>query len=416
MLKQNKRISHYVLKQEIGSGGFGKVYLGKDLNTGQRVAIKMIPNSLIVSSKREIEIMRSLKHENIVELYDDVKTTDQTYLFLEYCQGGDLKDLIEASQGLSETKARFFLKQIVEALKYLKTVRIIHRDLKPANILLDSEHNVKIADFGLARILDPDSLAKTILGTLLYMAPELMKKKELQDSIEKYGIKADIWSVGCIVYELIKGQRLFRDCTQSELKGRIQETIEKKTFLEPQVFSEVCMDFLVKVIAYEDKRMNFDEFCRHPFVTGLPGISRTLLFRGEVDYRNEISQQIKENQRIVVDYSNAVSFLRDEGLDVNFLLSLKACQMLSSIPMNKSTAGLFAEHFVFIDPNTNFELVSTKKIAQEIINAALEVYENYAGHWNRKALFKAALALIAVLKDNYLIMKLADAFRSCIDE
>lgn len=414
MPKESKRIGNYIIKQSIGRGGFGEVFFGKDLVTKRDVAIKVIPNQKLgANSIREIDILRSLKHENIIELYDDHKTENQTYLFLEYCEGGDLQGLIERSRGLSEAKTRFYLKQVAEALKYLKGFNIIHRDLKPANILLNSENCVKLADFGLARTLDPDSLACTVLGTPLYMAPELMKKLSSQNNNEKYGRKVDIWSLGCIVYELIKGERLFQAASQGELERKIEEKIKSKSFLDPTIFSEICMDFLSNVITTEDQRLSYNQFIQHPFVTGLPAIPKPIRLKGETDPIQELREKTQMLESKALEFSKALLNLRALEFQVNILLDVKACELLSSVKLSPETAHLYSQHFNRIR-QIDFHQVTSKKIAEAVILTAVEIYEKFKTDREYKDYFKAALALLAVLKDNYFIIKLVNAFNSCI--
>lgn len=192
--RNTKQVSHYLLKEVLGNGNFGTVYRGKDLNTNEIRAIKMIlaKNVLKPQEKkalsREIQIMRNLDHENIVKLYDYLETMNHHYLVLEYCSGGDLSQ----KRGSGEEYTVILLRQLVSALKVLQANNIIHRDLKPANILLSDrspDAKIKLADFGLARQISENSLAKSKLGTPYYMAPEVINLRDNQN--DRYSERAD---------------------------------------------------------------------------------------------------------------------------------------------------------------------------------------------------------------------------------
>lgn len=414
MPKKGSRVSHYILKKEIGQGSFGKVFLGKDLRTQETRAIKVILNSkLDPQSPREIEIMKTLKHENIIQLYENLKSKEYTYLILEYCSGGDLQQKIEEKKGMSESSARFYLRQIADALHYLKEKRIIHRDLKPANILLNSDNILKLADFGLARMLDPESMANTFLGTPLYMAPEVMKKIANKNSSERYDRKADIWSVGCIVYELIKGERLFQAESQVELKQIIQKKIESRDFLDPNIFSEVCMDFLSKIIVMPEKRMNFDSFYEHPFVTGLPSLNKFISLHGEQDTELRESKDKTEKLKLAKRFSKAVIQLRN--FKASNLLDFKACQLLQALDLSIELKISYTEHFSQIKSIDCSKITSTR-IAEDVLLTVLNLWEHSITQPSLpKHFFKHALDLIAPLRPTYTLLNLKKALSNKLD-
>ncbi|RQM27705.1 hypothetical protein B5M09_008031 [Aphanomyces astaci] len=206
MEKKQAVVGDYVVTARIGSGSFAIVYKGYHKVTNVPVAVKAINKTklnpkLLENLESEISIMRQINHPNIVKLYDIKKTDKHIYLMLEYCDGGDLQHFIKKQPNgvVTEATARHFLRELADGLHVLWSLNLIHRDLKPQNLLLtepSATSSLKIADFGFARHLESTSLAETLCGSPLYMAPEILQ-------FQKYDNKADLWSVGTILYEMV---------------------------------------------------------------------------------------------------------------------------------------------------------------------------------------------------------------------
>ncbi|OMJ67274.1 hypothetical protein SteCoe_35612 [Stentor coeruleus] len=333
-MKNTKKrvVGHYVLKKEIGFGTYGRVYLGEDLSINEIRAIKKISNSQLVNPRfkealeREISIMKRLHHKNIVKLYDYIATSTSTYLVMEFCEDGDMKKLI--SQAIGEQKAVFFLRQIISALKILKENKVVHRDLKPANILITGDSIIKIADFGLARTIDPESLAKTFAGTLAYMAPEVFDAKI---NNERYDYRADIWSVGCILYELITGIKPFNPPDVSRIKTSINSSLKSENFLNSPEFSPSCKDFLKKIFQIDpNNRINFEEFCNHELVTGIPTLAE---FNDYSLPCFEVYPQICEEKE-ALEFADTVIQV-EKLVRYPFILYMKACELLRPFLYNE---------------------------------------------------------------------------------
>ncbi|CAN0575524.1 unnamed protein product, partial [Ectocarpus sp. 12 AP-2014] len=177
-------ISNYDIGKEIGSGAFGTVNIGEDRTTGEKVAVKCISKSRIQRSnmgsqvKREITTMKALHHPNIVSIKEVLMSNTHLYLVLEYAGGGELFTKIASQGKLPEKVSKRYFKQIMDGVRFCHNRYICHRDIKPENILLDSDDNVKIADFGFASIMEPDvgvmQKMSTMCGTTQYMAPEIV--------------------------------------------------------------------------------------------------------------------------------------------------------------------------------------------------------------------------------------------------
>eukprot|EP01034_Spumella_vulgaris_P029397 gene29397-36446_t len=213
-------ISRYDVIREIGKGGFSTVYQCRHKVTKVDYAVKVVdlrplrlrerfnPTRL----KREVEIMRRLKHPNIVQFIEVYEDSDYLMMVLEYCPGTELFDVILAKSKFSEVEARPIFAQIAKALFYLHSLNIIHRDIKPENILLHKDLNpatgepvAKLLDFGLSKNAGAGgSAGKTFVGTPCYLAPEVEQTQKGGGST--YGLAADCWSLGAVLYVMLVGR------------------------------------------------------------------------------------------------------------------------------------------------------------------------------------------------------------------
>ncbi|KAF8127635.1 Pkinase-domain-containing protein [Boletus edulis] len=204
----------YLLLQTVGEGEFGKVKLGLHSQWGEEVAVKLIRRGNIDSSvrmskvEREIEVLRTLKHPNIVRLYDVIETDKYIGIILEYASGGELFDHILAHRYLKEKDAAKLFSQLISGVWYIHQKKIVHRDLKLENLLLDRNRNIIITDFGFANRFEhrADDLMQTSCGSPCYAAPELVISEGLY-----VGSAVDIWSCGVILYAMLAGYLPFDD-------------------------------------------------------------------------------------------------------------------------------------------------------------------------------------------------------------
>ena len=206
-MEGEKKIEKYQfsLKKQLGQGSYATVYLGREIETGQPVAVKVIDKKIFSNAynvkniQSEIDIMKKVSHQNIVQLFDIYQTTNNMYSVTELCQDGDLLKLLHKKKRIPEREAKNYLRDIMNGAKYLHKSGIIHRDLKPANILLH-QSTCKLSDFGFAKSLkSEEAVMKSIVGTPLYMSPQILKKG-------KYTAKSDLWSIGLIYYEMLHGR------------------------------------------------------------------------------------------------------------------------------------------------------------------------------------------------------------------
>jgi len=196
----------------IGSGAYGVVCAASDTRTNKKVAIKKITGAFgdLIDAKRilrEVRMLMHLKHPNVCDLQDMIPPQSQhnfkdVYLVLEYMET-DLHKIIYSKNTLTQQHYQYFTYQLLRGLKYIHSAGIIHRDLKPSNILLNSNCDLKICDFGLARSNQDENSMTQYVVTRWYRAPEIMVCDEFYDT------KVDVWSVGCILAEMIKTSPLF---------------------------------------------------------------------------------------------------------------------------------------------------------------------------------------------------------------
>ncbi|KAI6176924.1 Non-specific serine/threonine protein kinase [Aphelenchoides bicaudatus] len=254
----------YNKKDLIGHGAFAVVYRGKYRTKNVEVAIKAVAKKNLAKAKtllqKEIKILtdlKSLKHENLVALLKCVETSQFVYLIMEFCNGGDLADFLHAKGAINEATIQHFFKQIAQAIEAINKRGIVHRDLKPQNILLCNppgrtnppihEIVVKLADFGFARFLSDGVMAGTLCG---YMAPEVIMSLQ-------YDSKADLWSIGTIMYQCLTGKAPFVAQTPQALKN----------YYERNHCSANLADLLLKLLKRNAKdRIDFNDFFNHKFL------------------------------------------------------------------------------------------------------------------------------------------------------
>ncbi|CAK9164108.1 unnamed protein product [Ilex paraguariensis] len=216
-------MERYELGRLLGQGTFAKVYYARSLKTGQSVAIKVVDKEkvlrvgLVDQIKREISVMRLVRHPNIVQLFEVMATKAKIYFVMEYAKGGELFDKV-AKGKLKEDVARKYFQQLINAVDFCHSRGVYHRDLKPENLLLDENENLKVSDFGLSAFAESkrqDGLLHTTCGTPAYVAPEVINRKGYD------GVKADIWSCGVILFVLLAGYLPFHDSNLMEMYRKI---------------------------------------------------------------------------------------------------------------------------------------------------------------------------------------------------
>lgn len=219
-----RKVGKYEVGRTIGEGTFAKVKFAQNTETGESVAMKILDRSTIVKHKmvdqikREISIMKLVRHPNVVRLYEVLASRTKIYIILEFITGGELFDKIVHRGRLSEVEARRYFQQLIDGVDYCHSKGVYHRDLKPENLLLDSQGNLKISDFGLSALPEEGvGLLKTTCGTPNYVAPEVLSHKGYT------GAMADVWSCGVILYVLMAGYLPFDEIDLTSLYSKIEK-------------------------------------------------------------------------------------------------------------------------------------------------------------------------------------------------
>ncbi|KAA6381805.1 MAG: putative Serine/threonine-protein kinase TIO, partial [Streblomastix strix] len=253
--------SKYIILRVIGEGSFGRVFQGRLKYSGHVVAMKYISKygkGKDASFLGEVEVLRSLEHENIIQFLDYFETDNDFVVVTEFGQG-DLSKLLEEDKNFSETEIHWISRQLIYALKYLHDKNITHRDLKPQNILIDSNGTIKLCDFGFARILDQKSgVMNSVKGTPLYMAPEII------NGGKSYDWRSDLWSLGALLYELFVGKPPF----VAESYGQLIHVLNSTEVFYPSNITEQFASFLRGLLQKDpDKRFTWSELLKHSFIT-----------------------------------------------------------------------------------------------------------------------------------------------------
>ncbi|CAF3583040.1 unnamed protein product [Adineta steineri] len=247
----------YTLGATIGTGHFAVVKLARHVFTQKEVAVKVIDKTKLDDISKahlfqEVMCMKLVQHPNVVRLYEVIDTPNKLYLILEFGDGGDMYDYImKHANGLNESTARRYFRQICRALKYCHEMRVCHRDLKPENLVFfEKQGVVKLTDFGFSNQFSPGKKLLTSCGSLAYSAPEIL----LGDPYDATAI--DIWSLGVILFMLVTGRAPFQEANDSETVMMILDCCYK---LPPNISSE-CQNLVHRMIVREpEKRATLDE-------------------------------------------------------------------------------------------------------------------------------------------------------------
>ncbi|KAK1769592.1 kinase-like domain-containing protein [Phialemonium atrogriseum] len=270
-------LQQYTPLEKLGKGHFAEVYLCVEKSTGQRYAVKIFTKTPGMEERskneglqQEIAVLMGVSHPNVLCLKDTFNEPDAVYVVLELAPEGELFNHIVMKQKLSEAEARKLFLQLFHGIKYLHDRNIVHRDIKPENILLvDKEANVKLADFGLAKIIGEESFTTTLCGTPSYVAPEILADSKHR----KYTKAVDVWSLGVVLYICLCGFPPFSDELYSkEFPYTLSQQIKSGRFDYPSPYwdsvGDPALDLIDSMLVVDpDKRFTVDQCLSHPWIT-----------------------------------------------------------------------------------------------------------------------------------------------------
>jgi len=329
--KGYKQIRNYKLfDPPIGEGTTGVVYKAWDSKKNFLVAIKSINNKLLKDEikmkafQNEVKALHSLKHENIIKIFSVEKTANNIYIALEYCNCDSLSSLLQYfkytyNACVPEALVQIILKQLIEGLSFMHSKKHMHRDLKLDNVLIhfpneyekenfqEYEQNnfeglcVKIADLGYAKEFQTNDLASTLCGTPIFMAAELVMNHLENKRYRGYNMKADLWSLGALTYEMLVGEPPFGGTDLNNLFENISEG--KYNYKKSCMISLEAISFINGLLTFnEDNRFTFKEMKDHPFIKNHPSTFHPL------DLSIVPESQIKNN-KIEIDSKDMENFL-----------------------------------------------------------------------------------------------------------
>ena len=305
----------YLLGEALGEGAFAKVRLATQIHIKEKCAIKIVDKRLLEDTKdiqrlkKEIKILKSIRHKNIIQLFDIMESKTNLYFVIEYCKGGELFDYIVKNRRLKEPEACVFFQQIINGVEYLHKQGIIHRDLKPENLLLDYNNNIKISDFGLSTFFSKNHFLQTACGTPSYAPPEML------EGLQYNGEASDIWSCGIILYAMLCGTLPFTE-SKEEI---IVKKIKMHDYSIPKYLSKEAQDMLNHILKINpEERFTIEGIKKHPWFN----IVKPHLIKGIS--LNEIRMPVDEN---------ILNMVKDYGFDKeecrNLLLNNKFCSLTS---------------------------------------------------------------------------------------
>ncbi|KAJ8921202.1 hypothetical protein NQ315_013674 [Exocentrus adspersus] len=265
----------YEPKEILGRGISSTVRRCIEKETGKEFAAKIIDlssdgandGSTFEATQQEIDILRHVAgHPYIIELQDVFESTTFIFLVFEICKNGELFDYLTSVVTLSEKKTRYIMRQVFEGVQHVHSRKVVHRDLKPENILLDDNLNVKITDFGFAKLLTTEEqLLFDLCGTPGYLAPETLRSNMIENA-PGYSYEVDIWACGVIMYTLLVGCPPFWHRKQMVMLRNIMEGNYSFSSPEWADISESPKDLIRKLLVVDPKqRISISEALNHPF-------------------------------------------------------------------------------------------------------------------------------------------------------
>ncbi|KAL7419812.1 hypothetical protein Q5752_005728 [Cryptotrichosporon argae] len=334
----------YVLLQTLGEGEFGKVKLGVHNEYGVETAIKLIRRGSLDDEaraskvEREIDVLKSLKHPNIVRMFDVIDTEKYIGIVLEFAGGGELFDFILAQKCLNEKDATRLFAQLISGVDYLHQKHIIHRDLKLENLLLDKHRNIIITDFGFANRFEyeNDDLMATSCGSPCYAAPELVVSEGMY-----VGSAVDVWSCGVILYAMLSGYLPFDDDPENpegDNLNLLYHYIMSTELKFPDHLSPEAMHLLsIMIVPDPDYRCTIQHIMEHPWLEAYRGLFARTVEEHEYIFSENMYRKSQQAKREL----QARRYFKDQYLSGQMRAPQRS---QSSAPGTAVTAAMLDKH------------------------------------------------------------------------
>ncbi|XP_042318433.1 aurora kinase A [Sceloporus undulatus] len=260
--KKQWSLDDFEIGRPLGKGKFGNVYLAREKESKFILALKVLFKSQLEKAgvehqlRREVEIQSHLRHPNILRLYGYFHDATRVYLILEHAPRGEVYKELQKLSKFDEQRTATYMTELADALSYCHSKRVIHRDIKPENLLLGSNGELKIADFGWS-VHAPSSRRSTLCGTLDYLPPEMIEGRTHDE-------KVDLWSLGVLCYEFLVGKPPF----EAETYQETYRAISKVDYKFPPFVTEGARDLISKLLKHNPyQRLPLEEVLKHSWVT-----------------------------------------------------------------------------------------------------------------------------------------------------
>eukprot|EP01061_Rhynchopus_euleeides_P035742 TRINITY_DN6022_c0_g1_i1.p1 TRINITY_DN6022_c0_g1~~TRINITY_DN6022_c0_g1_i1.p1 ORF type:complete len:378 (+),score=156.32 TRINITY_DN6022_c0_g1_i1:376-1509(+) len=339
------------MKNVVGAGAFSQVVFAECKSTGQSRAVKVMQKKVMVGKKAEMvahekEILRRTNHPSIVKLYECVETDEQVFMVLERMDT-DLYEWIRLNKKLCEQDASKVCRALLEATAYLHEHSIVHRDIKPENILINNTDDIRLADFGLAKVLSNDMVQATPCGTSFYIAPEIIRAIQMNGVrpllTTSHDVKfLDMWSIGVVLYIMLAGTPPFVGQIRSKREREdLLKKIDRGVLFPDHKWASISDDAkdLVEGLLTIDpaKRMTAKEALESRFIKCWEDQPQTMLATPGIFQELGTREQIIKHMEPVVEYKNDVNQYHDETerLDTAKPAPAPGSNAVSAIPSGK---------------------------------------------------------------------------------